>query len=88
MISFAYSILYRKGVKTVFVTLPTVPTDFDKHFPKFIKACTTNHVKRIVKLSFFHAIKPKAEHPSKHYGFPDYVEDHTGFHEVPLIHKQ
>jgi uncharacterized protein YbjT (DUF2867 family) len=76
-----------KDVKTVFVTLPTKPRDWDKHFPKFVKACTANGVKKFVKLSFFHAIKPKAEHPSCSYGSPDYIDQHTGFHEVPLIHK-
>ena len=77
----------RKDVKTVFVTIPIKPDDWDKHFPHFLKVCTKNHVKKIVKLSFYHSIKPKAEHPSQAYGFPDYVAAHDGFHEVPLVHK-
>ncbi|KAL7552903.1 hypothetical protein ACHAWF_016155 [Thalassiosira exigua] len=77
-----------KGVKTVFVTLPVTPKNWDVHFPKFLKACTANHVRRIVELSFYHSIRPKAEHASKHYGDPEaYVASHDGFHEVELVHK-
>lgn len=75
----------RKGITTVFVTLPLQP-DFDKHFLPFIDAVKRNHVKRVVKLSFYHAIKPKAEHPSLHFGDPDYVKAHDGFHDVPFVH--
>lgn len=45
-----------KDVKTVFVTLP-MTADFDKHFPHFLQHCTANHVKKIVKLSFYHSLK-------------------------------
>ena len=44
-------------------------------------------MKKVVKLSFFHSIKPKGEHPSKAYGDPAYIDEHTGFHDVPLVHK-
>jgi nucleoside-diphosphate-sugar epimerase len=75
-------------VKTVFVTLPMNPSAWDERFPRFLKACSANHVKRIVKLSFYHSIKPKAEqHPSQHYGDPDNVAAHDGFHDIPFVHK-
>ena len=77
----------RKDVKTVFITLPTKPSNWDAYFPKFIKTCKANKVKRFIKLSFYHSIKPKAEHASKHYGDPEYKKEHDGFHEVALVHK-
>ncbi|KAL7538713.1 hypothetical protein ACHAXR_011105 [Thalassiosira sp. AJA248-18] len=75
-----------KDVNTVFVTLPVKPSNWDEHFPQFLKACTTNNVKRIVKLSFYHAIKSKTEHRNDFYG-EGYISSHDGFHDVPLVHK-
>lgn len=77
----------RKDARTVFVTLPMNPADWDAKFPRFLKACSANHVKRIVKLSFYHSIKSKAEHhPNLHFGDPDNAA-YDGFHDVPFVHK-
>jgi nucleoside-diphosphate-sugar epimerase len=74
-------------VKTVFVTLPLNSSAWDEKFPRFLKSCSANHVRRIVKLSFYHSMKPKSEqHPSLHYGDPDNAA-YDGFHDVPFVHK-
>ncbi len=49
-----------ENVKTVFVTTPMQPSNWDVHFPKFLDACHRAKVKKIVKLSFYHSIKSKA----------------------------
>lgn len=76
----------RQGVNTVFVTLPFKPSNFDEHFPRFLKACETAHVKRILKLSFYHSTKSKAAHLSQHFGDPPDTKSVT-FHDVPFVHK-
>ena len=81
-------ILCRKDVKTVFVTLPVAPANWDQHFPAFVKACETAGVTRIVKLSFYHAVQSKAENRNKYFGESwAYMPSHEGFHDVPLVHK-
>jgi len=74
-----------KDVKTVFVTLPIKPTDWDRHFPRFLKACIKHRVTQIVKLSFFHAINAKT-HSSQNYGYPDTFASHYFFRVVPFVH--
>jgi uncharacterized protein YbjT (DUF2867 family) len=49
-----------EDVKTVFVTTPMQPSNWDVHFLKFLDACHRAKVKKIVKLSFYHSIKSKA----------------------------
>lgn len=84
---------YRADVTTVFVTLPVKPDDFDVHFPAFLKACSSAKVRRVVKLSFYHAIASKADHMVF---LPHMMEQimarcviasHDGFHDISLVHK-
>lgn len=77
---------HRKGVTTVFVSTPSTP-DFDKHFKPFITACKKAHVHRVIKLSWYHALRSRAENPTKYFGDPDYLLSKDNFHDVPLVHQ-
>lgn len=74
-------------MKTVFVTIPSGNKNWDKHFPAFLTACHDAKIKRIVKLSFFHAMQSRAEDPKHYFGDPDYKYSHDDFHKVPLVHR-
>jgi len=77
-----------EDVKTVFVTTPMKPANWDVHFPKFLDACHRAKVKKIVKLSFFHAIQSKLENPRQCFGSQEYVtEPGYGIPTVPFIKK-
>ncbi|KAL7463684.1 hypothetical protein ACHAXS_004035 [Conticribra weissflogii] len=76
-----------KGMKTVFVTIPSANKNWDKHFPAFLTACHDAKIKRIVKLSFFHAMQSRAENPKHYFGDPEYKYSHDDFHKVPLVHR-
>jgi uncharacterized protein YbjT (DUF2867 family) len=75
-----------KGVTTVFVSTPTSP-GFDKHFKSFVAAFKKARVERVIKLSWYHAIRSRAEEPTKYFGDPDYLLSEDAFHDVPLVHQ-
>jgi uncharacterized protein YbjT (DUF2867 family) len=75
-----------KGVKTVFISTPTTP-DFDTHFKTFMAACKKAHVHRIIKLSWYHSMRSKAEDPTKYFGDPEYLSSQDHFHDIPLVHQ-
>lgn len=76
----------RRNVTTVFISTPNT-SDFDKHFKPFLAACKTYHVHRFIKLSYFHALRSKAENPTKYFGDPDYLVSQDHFHDIPLVHQ-
>jgi uncharacterized protein YbjT (DUF2867 family) len=81
-----------EDVKTVFVTTPMTPGNWDVKFPKFLDACHRAKVKKIVKLSFYHSIKSKAENPRQCFGSSFQHQDCTaapgyGIHDVPFVKK-
>ena len=78
--------LHRKHVTTVFVSTPTTRV-FDKHFKPFVAACKMAHVHRIVKLSWYHALRSRAEDPTHCFEDPDYFLSHDNFHDVPLVYQ-
>ena len=75
-----------EDVKTVFVTTPMTPSNWDENFPKFLEACHRAKVKKIVKLSFYHSIQSKAENPRYgNFGSQDNTTD--PIHNVPFVKK-
>lgn len=76
----------RKGVSAVFVSTPSTP-DFDKHFKSFVTASKKAHVHRVIKLSWYHALRSRAEDPTKYFGDPDYLLSKDNFHDIPLVHQ-
>ena len=50
-------------------------------------ACIKTHVHRIIKLSWYHSIRPKAEDPTKYFGDPEYLLSQDNFHDIPLVHQ-
>lgn len=75
-----------KHVTTVFISTPTTP-DFDTHFKRFLTACKKAKVHRFIKLSFYHALRSRAENPNKYFGDPDYLLSRDNFHDIPLVHQ-
>jgi len=77
-----------EDVKTVFVTTPMKPANWDVHFPKFLDACHRAKVKKIVKLSFYHAIQSRRENPRQCFGSQEYIkEPGYGIPTVPFVKK-
>ncbi|KAL7440710.1 hypothetical protein ACHAXM_007404 [Skeletonema potamos] len=77
-----------EGVKTVFVTTPMTPANWDVHFPGFLDACHRANVKKIVKLSFYHSIISKAENPRQCFGSQEYTAElGYGIHNVSFVKK-
>ena len=77
-----------EDVKTVFVTTPMTPANWDVHFPKFLDACHRAKVKKIVKLSFYHSIQSKIENPCQCFGSQEYTsEPGYGIHDIPFVKK-
>eukprot|EP00986_Skeletonema_menzelii_P005350 scaffold1924_cov140-Skeletonema_menzelii.AAC.14 len=73
-----------EDVKTVFVTTPMKPANWDAHFVNFLDACHRAKVKKIVKLSFYHAIQSKIEnHPRQCFGSEDCTAE-PGY-EIPSV---
>ncbi|KAL7478849.1 hypothetical protein ACHAW6_004601 [Cyclotella cf. meneghiniana] len=75
-----------KNVTTVFVSTPATH-DFDSHFKAFLAACKKAKVHRFIKLSFYHALRTRAENPNKYFGDPDYLISRDNFHDIPLVHQ-
>jgi uncharacterized protein YbjT (DUF2867 family) len=76
-----------EDVTTVFVTTPMKPTNWDAHFVPFLDACHRAKVKKIVKLSFYHAIQSKIEnHPNQCFGSEECTAE-PGFSSVPFVKK-
>jgi uncharacterized protein YbjT (DUF2867 family) len=73
-------------VSAVFVSTPSTP-DFDKHFKSFVTASKKAHVHRVIKLSWYHALRSRAEDPTKYFGDPDYLLSKDNFHDIPLVHQ-
>lgn len=76
----------RKNITTVFVSTPATH-DFDSHFKAFLAACKKAKVHRFIKLSFYHALRTRAENPNKYFGDPDYLLSRDNFHDIPLVHQ-
>jgi len=77
-----------EDVKTVFVTTPMKPANWDVHFPKFLDACHRAKVKKIVKLSFYHSIQSRIENPRQCFGSQEYTaEPGYGIPTVPFVKK-
>ena len=73
-----------EDVKTVFVTTPMKPGNWDVHFVNFLDACHRAKVKKIVKLSFYHAIQSRIEaHPRQCFGSEECTSE-PGY-EIPSV---
>ena len=77
-----------EDVKTVFVTTPMKPSNWDLHFPKFLDACHRAKVKKIIMISFYHSIQSRIENPRQCFGSQDYTEEPGyGIASVPFVKK-
>jgi uncharacterized protein YbjT (DUF2867 family) len=70
-----------EDVQSVYISAPVVSTD--ERFTAFIAACKNSNVKHIVKLSFYHALKSKAEGMMAHFGMAH--DDRDPFADVHIV---